>query len=117
MLPKIKINLKVSAAISALVGMITIGTVSYHFLEGWPWVRCFYFSVATISTVGYGDMYPSNDASRIFTALYILSGVGIALTSLGVIGSEYIEGREKKLLEKEKQLLEARDSEQPHNPS
>jgi hypothetical protein len=95
-----KLKLQVSAAVSALIGMIALGTVVYKFLEGWTWIQSFYFSVATLSTVGYGDLHPTSDASRLFTALYIISGVAITLAALGIIGKNYLEKREKKILER-----------------
>ena len=38
---------------------VTIGaaTVFYHFQEHWGWIDALYFSVITISTVGYGDFH------------------------------------------------------------
>lgn len=97
------IKLQLSAAISALIGMIILGTVVYKFLEGWTWIQSFYFSVITLSTVGYGDLHPTNDVSRLFTAFYILLGVAIALSALAVIGKNYLEKREKKILERREQ--------------
>lgn len=76
---------------SALIGLVFLGTVVYRYLEGWTWTTSFYFSVCTISTVGYGDFYPTTDLSRLFTAVYILVGVGIALASLGIIGANYLK--------------------------
>jgi NhaP-type Na+/H+ or K+/H+ antiporter len=95
-----KLKLQMMAAVSTLIGMITLGTIVYKFLEGWSWIQCFYFSVSTLSTVGYGDLHPTTDGSRLFTALYILSGVAIALSALGIIGMNYIEMREKRLSDK-----------------
>jgi hypothetical protein len=97
-------NLKfqVSAAISALIGLLFIGTISYKFLENWSWIDSFYFSVVTLSTVGYGDLYPTTEMSRLFTAFYILSGVAIAVSALGIIGMNYLEKREKLIAEKRK---------------
>jgi hypothetical protein len=97
------IKLQLSAAISALIGMIVLGTVVYKFLEGWTWIQSFYFSVITLSTVGYGDLHPTTDVSRLFTAFYILLGVAIALSALAVIGKNYLEKREKKILERREQ--------------
>ena len=91
------LKLQVSAAVSALIGMIALGTVVYKFLEGWTWIQSLYFSVSTLSTVGYGDLHPTSDASRLFTVFYIISGVAIALAALGVIGKNYLEKREKKI--------------------
>jgi hypothetical protein len=80
--------------------MIIVGTIAYKLLEGWTWIQSFYFSVSTLSTVGYGDLHPTNDGSRFFTALYILSGVAIALAALGIIGMNLLEKREKRLLKR-----------------
>jgi len=34
---------------------IGLGTVIYHFVEGWSWLDSLYFSVITLTTIGYGD--------------------------------------------------------------
>jgi hypothetical protein len=92
-----KFNLRIASAVSALLTLIAIGTVSYRILEGWTWIQAFYFAVATISTVGYGDLSPTTDGSRLFTAIYILVGVAIAVSALGVIGMNYLEIRQKRI--------------------
>jgi len=93
-----KLETPIGAAISALIGMIALGTVAYHYLEGWSWISSFYFSVATLTTVGYGDLYPTSDFSRLFTAAYVLIGVAIALTTMGLVTTNYLLKREGKLL-------------------
>jgi len=92
------LKLQLIVAISALTGLIAVGTVVYHQLENWSWVSSFYFSACTVTTVGYGDLTPTTDASRLFTAFYALIGVGIALTSLGVIGASYLRRSQEILL-------------------
>ena len=77
-------------AFVALMGLLAIGTFAYHYLEHWSWLTSFYFSVCTLTTVGYGDFYPTTDVSRLFTAVYVLVGVAIAFTSLSLIGRAYI---------------------------
>jgi hypothetical protein len=99
------IKLQIASAISALIGMITLGTIVYKFLEGWTWIQSFYFSVITLSTVGYGDLHPTTEISRLFTAFYILSGVAIALSALGIIGMNYLEKREKKILHRREKIM------------
>ena len=49
------------------------------------WIQSFYFSVVTLTTVGYGDLHPTTEVSRLFTALFVLLGVAIVLVSLGII--------------------------------
>jgi hypothetical protein len=75
-----------------------VGSCIYHRLEDWTWVESFYFTVVTLSTVGYGDLHPTTPASQLFTALFILTGVAIALSALGIIGSTYLSRREKKIV-------------------
>ena len=66
------------------VALIALGTVAYHLIEGWSWVDSLYFSVVAITTVGFGDLTPSTDASKLFTVFYILTGVSIIATYLNV---------------------------------
>jgi voltage-gated potassium channel Kch len=57
--------------------LIVIGAVAYRLLEGWSWVDSIYFSVIAVTTVGFGDITPSTDASKIFTVIYVLTGISI----------------------------------------
>jgi hypothetical protein len=66
---------------SAVV-LIGGGTIAYHLLEEWSWVDSLYFSVVAVTTVGFGDLTPSTDVSKLFTVAYVLSGVAIIATFL-----------------------------------
>jgi hypothetical protein len=63
------------AASAAL--LIAIGTVVFHWLEEWSWVDAFYFSVVAATTVGFGDLSPTSDGSKLFTVAYIVVGIGL----------------------------------------
>jgi len=93
---------EIVAAASALGSLIIIGTVSYHYIEHWSWIKSLYFVVATLATVGYGDVHPTTDFSRLFTVFFILIGVSIAVASITVIGSRYLEKRGAKVVAREK---------------
>jgi len=71
--------------------LITIagGTVVYHFIEGWTWIDCVYFSVITLSTIGYGDFSPQTDGGKLFTIFYIIIGIGIILSFINAIYNHY----------------------------
>jgi hypothetical protein len=57
--------------------LILSGTVVYGVLEDWSWVDSLYFSVVAVTTVGFGDLTPTSDGSKLFTVLYVLSGISI----------------------------------------
>lgn len=54
-----------------------VGTVVYRILEDWSWVDSFYFSAVALTTVGFGDLSPTTDASKLFTVFYIFSGISL----------------------------------------
>ncbi len=62
-----------------VIAILMSGTLFYHFAEGWSYVDSIYFSVTTLTTVGYGDLHPTGDGSKIFTIIYIFVGIGIIL--------------------------------------
>ena len=62
---------------SLALGVMALGTVVYHYLEDWSWVDSLYFSSVAVTTVGFGDLTPSSDASKLFTVFYIFSGITI----------------------------------------
>lgn len=84
-------------AIVLILILISIGTITFHVIEGWDLATSFYFSVATLTTVGYGDIHPTTDFSRFVVAIYILIGVGTMLASLTVIATDRINSTAGKI--------------------
>ena len=91
----IRTNMVFVVVAVALGSMIAVGTVSYHYLEEWTWTESFYFTVCTLTTIGYGDLHPTSDASQIFTAIFALAGVGVAFGSFGALGAIYLKRGER----------------------
>lgn len=50
-----------------------------------------WWSVATITTVGYGDRYPVTDGGRIVAAILMTAGVGLFGTFTGLVASMFVE--------------------------
>lgn len=67
------------------LSVIMTGTVFYHYFMPLRWLDALYFSVITITTVGYGDIHPTTAITKIFTIFYVLFGVGIIAASLNII--------------------------------
>lgn len=61
---------------------LLVGTLAYHFLEGWSLLDSLYFSVITLATVGYGDLVPTTPVAKVFTMLYVINGISILLALL-----------------------------------
>jgi Ion channel. len=79
-------------ALPAVAGaLILTGTVFYWLTEGWTVVQAFYFSVITLTTVGYGDLTPTTAGTQIFTVVYLLTGIGVLLALLTSIAQAYIK--------------------------
>jgi len=68
-----------------VAGILATGTVFYHGLEKWGWLDSFYFSVTTLTTVGYGDFSPQTTGGKIFTIVYIFMGVGVILGFINAV--------------------------------
>jgi len=73
--------------ITTLIGVVLIGTFTYHNLEGWGYVDSFYFTGITMTTIGYGDLHPTTAASKIFTVFFAFGGVGISLFALSLVAT------------------------------
>ncbi len=58
-------------------GILLLGTWFYSKVEGWRVLDSLYFTITTLTTVGYGDFYPRTDAGKIFTMIYIFVGIGL----------------------------------------
>jgi voltage-gated potassium channel len=55
--------------------LMLAGTVAYHFLEHLSLFDSLYLTVITLTTIGYGDVYPRNTAGRVFTIFLALGGI------------------------------------------
>jgi voltage-gated potassium channel len=48
-------------------------------------IQALYYTIITISTVGYGDYIPTTDVARLFTISLIIIGVGCFLTAITIL--------------------------------
>jgi voltage-gated potassium channel len=70
--------------------LVLTGTLFYWRFEDWTIVEAFYFCIVTLTTVGYGDLSPTTDATRIFTVIYILTGFGVLVALLTSVAQQYL---------------------------
>lgn len=68
-----------------VAAILVVGTFTYHSVEKWRWLDSFYFSVTTLTTVGYGDLTTKTDFGKIFSVFYIFLGVGVILGFINAV--------------------------------
>jgi len=75
---------------------LLISVLAYSYLlDTWPVVDSLYFTVVTLTTVGYGDVTPDTWQGRLFTCFFALTGVAILGMVLGEVGSRMVESHVK----------------------
>ena len=57
-------------------------------------IRSFWWSTITLTTIGYGDVYPITIGGKIFTTFIVLIGVGVVTIPAGIIASALSKARE-----------------------
>lgn len=80
---------KIYTAVILLVALLFIGVIGFKVLSGYSWINALYMTVITITTVGFGEVRPLDDPSKIFTIFLILASVVIVGYALKII-TEYI---------------------------
>jgi len=70
--------------------LVLTGTLFYWRFEDWTLVEALYFSVVTLTTVGYGDLSPTTAGTQIFTIIYILTGFGVLVALLTSVAQQYL---------------------------
>lgn len=97
-------NLKrqIISPITAIVGVISFGTIGYSVIEGWNFFDSLYMTIITLTTVGYGEVHTLTTAGRAFTIFLVLSGVGAMFYALGVAAKVIFEGEIREILGRKK---------------
>ena len=62
-----------------------------------------WWSITTISTVGYGDIYPVTALGKVLSATIALLGIGLVAIPTGIISAGFIEDANERKVEGEKE--------------
>jgi voltage-gated potassium channel len=107
------------AALCVAAAQLYIAAMMLYFIEGdtkpqafGSIARSMWWAVVTLTTVGYGDVYPETMWGRIAAGLVAIAGVGIVALPTGILASAFAEEfRERH--EREQQAKEARHKAPP----
>ena len=117
--------------------VISIGSIAIFYIES-PnektqinsFLDAVWWTVSTVTTVGYGDIVPVTDAGKIMAIFYMIFGIGILAVFLSVLGTriykiriekndQEISHAQKLILQRiddlEKSITEIRDSLKQNN--
>jgi voltage-gated potassium channel len=71
----------------ALAGVFICGTFWYWLVEKWSFLDAAYMTTITLSSVGFGEIYPLSEKSRLFTICLIVMGI----VTIGYIVNRFTE--------------------------
>ena len=80
-------------ALAGAVGMLLVVGTLFFACQSWSLIDSFYFSVTTLTTVGYGDLAPEGEGARLATVAYQLSGIGLLVIFLSDIARRGMSSR------------------------
>ncbi|MFY9607487.1 MAG: potassium channel protein [Blastocatellia bacterium] len=86
---------KLRIALTVILGLIAFGTIGFKLILGLSLFEAFYFTLQTITTIGFGEPAGMNTKARVFAVFVILTGVstiGYALSyaAQAIVESELI---------------------------
>ncbi|MBU1229750.1 MAG: potassium channel family protein [Proteobacteria bacterium] len=87
---------RVLMALGVLGVVLLAGALALMRVEGLGFGDALYFSVVTMSTVGYGDVVPRTGAGRVVAGLMIMTGVGSFMSAMAATSDHLLTRREQK---------------------
>ena len=78
-----------------VVTYFSIGQVYGMLGRRWHFGESLYFSVVTVTTVGYGDQVPVTDAGKIFVIFYIIIGVALVTDALASFAEALLASQDR----------------------
>lgn len=80
---------RIYTALVLLLVLLLIGVFGYRMISSYSWIDALYMTVITMATVGFGEVVPLDDQSKLFTIFLILTSVIVVGYALTII-TEYI---------------------------
>jgi len=105
------VTLKLKLSIALLILVIFTGTIGFWALEDSinSIFDSFYFTIVTITTIGYGDITPKTTAGKVLSLLVIFVGVGAVIVSVQTIFEVVVRKKIEEVLELPRKSFEAKD--------
>jgi len=72
--------------------VVLAGAVGYHLLSRLNYIDSFYMAITTLFTVGFREMGEVNNATKLFTIAYLITGLGVATYAISNMTALIVEG-------------------------
>lgn len=69
--------------------------------------QAMWWSIVTLTTVGYGDVYPITFLGKVFAAVIMIAGVGLVALPTGILASSFSDNLRRSREKMEKELADA----------
>ena len=102
------------------LALVYVSAVALYFVEGVGGQqqesfasipRALWWAIATLTTVGYGDVYPVTGLGRIFASVIALAGIGVVALPAGVFASAFSDELREREIKKLKERVEEVETE------
>ena len=101
-------------------GIVIAGSIAMYYVESGQensqinsYLDALWWTIATITTVGYGDTIPVSDVGKIIAMFYMIFGIAVLAIFLSVLGTKFYQRRfekeEKKISHAQKLILDRID--------
>lgn len=83
---------KILLLVASLLALLITGSLGYVWLEGWDFFDGLYMTVITLTTVGFGEVYPLSKIGRAYTMGLLFAGMGLMLYVVSSLARLVVEG-------------------------
>jgi len=113
---KKKFKVSIITLVITIASVLLTGMLIFSMLEGWSLIDSLYFVTMTATTVGYGDLIPSTNISKIMTILFSLSIIPFVLHVFSVVAQYQMDRIYRKVnnLERKQYLQKDEIEKQEH---
>lgn len=71
--------------------LLAVGTIGFHIIEKWPWFKCFYATLMTVSTIGAGPENEISAAGEKFNVVLMFLGIAVMGFVIGSLTKAVVE--------------------------
>ena len=112
-------------ALAMALMLVYVSAVALYFVEGVGGEhqdgfasipRAIWWAIATLTTVGYGDVYPVTPLGRMFASVIAIAGIGVVALPAGVFASAFSDELRERQEEKEEAIAHAYSAQAERTP-